>query len=350
VRGVDKVMNSVERVHVALRLEQPDRVPIMEFIIDKKVAGAILPAARDMPDFMDRVDLDGVGCGACFREVRRNKDGTYVDEWGVTYQSGGTEAVPHPLRGPIKTMDDAKAYIPPDPDAPYRLGSLPDIVSRYKGRRAICFHHRAAFMWSAYLMGLDNLLASLLAEPDLATLVMDKVLEANMRIVRNAIRAGAEVIILGDDYAHNRGLMMSPAVFEELILPRLCKMVHMIKNEGAFCIKHSDGNIYPILEMIVSTGCDGINPIEPVAGMDLRTVKRLVGDRVCITGNIDCAHLLPHGTPEDVEKAVIQAIRDAGEGGGYILTSSNSIHSSVNPANFAAMIDATHRHGLYAGQ
>jgi uroporphyrinogen decarboxylase len=99
--------------------------------------------------------------------------------------------------------------------------------------------------------------------------------------------------------------------------------------------------------MIVSTGCDGINPVEPVAGMDLATVKKLVGDKVCITGNIDCAHLLPHGTPEEVEQAVIQAIKDAGKGGGYILTSSNSIHSSVNPANFKMMVDACIKYGAY---
>jgi len=338
-------MNSVERVHATLRLEQPDRVPVAEFIIDEKVARAIMRDMQDIYDFMDRIGLDAVGCGALFRRDYRD-DGTFADEWGVTYEPS-VEAVAHPLSGPIKTLADARQYVPPDPDAPWRLGNLPEIVRRYKGRRAICFHHRAAFMWSAYLMGLDNLLASFLDQPDLANFLMDKVLDANMTIVRNAIRAGAEVIILGDDYAHNTGTLMSPALFREFIRPRLTRILHMIKNEGAFCIKHSDGNIYSILEDIVSTGCDGINPIEPVAGMDLATVKALVGDRVCITGNIDCAHLLPHGTPEEVEAAVIQAIHDAGKGGGYILTSSNSIHSSVTPANYVAMIEAAHRHGVY---
>ena len=338
-------MNSVERVHAALRLEQPHRVPVAEFIIDEKVARAIMPDMADIYDFMDRSGLDAVGCGALFRKEDQ-ADGTYVDEWGVTYKPSA-EAVAHPLNGPIKTMADARDYRPPDPNVSRRLGNLPEVVSRYKGKRAICFHHRAAFMWSAYLVGLDNLLASFLDQPELAKLIMDKVLEANMTVVRNAIHAGAEVVILGDDYAHNTGTLMSPALFREFIVPRLTRMVHMIKNEGAFCIKHSDGNIYSILEDIVGTGCDGINPIEPVAGMDLAAVKRLVGDRVCITGNIDCAHLLPHGTPEEVEAAVIHAIQDAAPGGGYILTSSNSIHSSVSPANFVAMIEAAHRHGVY---
>jgi uroporphyrinogen decarboxylase len=339
-------MNSVERVHTALKLGQPDRVPVLEFVVDEKVARAAVPGCRDVADCMDRLDMDGVGCGAFFAKVSDNDDGSYTDEWGVDYLPG-PEAVAHPLRGPVATIEEARAYTPPDPDAPHRLGKLPDLVARYKGRRAICFHHRAAFMWSAYLNGLDNLLANFILEPELVRELMKRVLECNMRIVRRAIRAGAEVIVLGDDYAGNLGPMMSPDQFREFILPPLKRMVGMIHDEGALCIKHSDGNLYPIIEDIVSAGPDGINPVEPVAGMDLATVKRLVGDRVCITGNIDCAHLLPHGTPEQVREAVRQAIADAAPGGGYILTSSNSIHSSCNPANFIAMVKACHEFGEY---
>ena len=203
-------------------------------------------------------------------------------------------------------------------------------------------------MWAAYLMGIDRLLMSFLAEPDLATLVMDKVLACNLEIVRRAIRAGAEVIILGDDYAGNHGPMMSPAAFAEFILPRLKRMIDLIHEEGALCVKHSDGNLYSLLEMIVSAGPDGLNPIEPVAGMELAKVKQLVGDRVCLVGNIDCARLLPYGTPEEVRQAVRQAIADGGRGGGLILSSSNSIHSSCKGENLAAMVRACHEFGRYS--
>ena len=339
-------MNSVERVLTALRLGRPDRVPVLEFVVDEKVARAAAPGCRDVADCMDRLDMDGVGCGARFEVVSHNPDGSYIDEWGVSYLPG-PEAVAHPLRGPIATLDDARAYAPPDPDAPGRLGKLPDLVARYKGKRAICFHHRAAFMWSAYLMGLDNMLMNLLAEPELVEVTMEKVLRCNMRIVQRAIRAGAEIIILGDDYAGNAGPMMSPDLFRRFLLPPLAKMIALIHDEGAFCIKHSDGNLYPLLDMIVSAGPDGINPVEPVAGMELKKVKQLVGDKVCVTGNIDCAQLLPHGTPAQVRDAVRQAIADAAPGGGYILASSNSIHSSCKPENFVAMIRACHEFGHY---
>ena len=181
-------LNSVDRVFTALRRQQPDRVPVVEFVIDEKVARAALPDCLDVADCMDRLDMDGVGCGAYFARTREHPDGSFDDEWGVTYLAN-TEVVAHPIRGPIRTLADARAYTPPDPDHPDRLGKLPDLVRRYKGRRAILFHHRAAFMWSAYLMGIENLLMDFLAEPELAEIVLDKVLECNMRIVRRAIRA-----------------------------------------------------------------------------------------------------------------------------------------------------------------
>ena len=339
-------MNSVERVLTALQSGCPDRVPVLEFVVDEKVARKAVPGCADVADALDRLAMDGVGCGAHFRRVQDHADGSYTDEWGVRYMPG-PEVVAHPLDGPIRTMQDAERWIPPDPHAPGRLGKLPDLVKRYKGRRAICFHHRAAFMWSAYLMGIDNLLVAFLLEPELAERVMDKVLECNIAIVRNAIRAGAEVIVLGDDYADNRGPLFSPELFERFVLPRLKKMIVAIHEEGAKVIKHSDGNIYPLLEMIVDAGPDGINPVEPTAGMSLAEVKRRVGHRVCITGNIDCGKLLPFGTAEEVEAAVRQAIADAAAGGGYILTSSNSIHSSCNAENFKTMIKACHQYGVY---
>jgi uroporphyrinogen decarboxylase len=125
-------------------------------------------------------------------------------------------------------------------------------------------------------------------------------------------------------------------------------MVDAIHEEGALCVKHSDGNLYPILDMIVSAGPDGLNPIEPVAGMELGKTRKLVGRRLCLIGNIDCSRLLPYGTPAEVREAVRQAIAEAAPGGGFIVSSSNSFHSSCRPENLKAMVDATHEFGRYA--
>jgi len=335
-------MNFYQRVMTAMELRQPDRVPMVEFLIDPAVYQSLLPSARSQADFEEHFEFDAVGCGVKFDVVEENPDGSYVDQWGVTYKPC-REMVDHPIAGPIKSEEDFSKYVPPDPQAPARLGELPELVRKYKHDKAVIFHQRAAFMWSAYLMGIDNLLISFLAAPRLAHKVLDMVLQVNMEIARQALRAGADIIVLGDDYADNRGPLFSPAVFGEFIQPRLKKMVDLIHEHGGKVVKHTDGNIWPILDAIVDTGIDALNPIEPAANMDIAQVKAGFGRRVCLIGNIDCGHLLSAGTTEQVEQAVRNCIQAAGGGGGFILSSSNSIHSSVRPENYLAMIEAWRR-------
>ena len=76
-------MNSVERVHAALKNQIPDRVPVVEFVIDEKIARLAVPGCIDQSDCMDRLDMDAVGCGASFRKISHNPDGSYVDGPGV---------------------------------------------------------------------------------------------------------------------------------------------------------------------------------------------------------------------------------------------------------------------------
>ncbi|NUP99540.1 MAG: hypothetical protein HUU35_06765 [Armatimonadetes bacterium] len=337
-------MTSRERVLAALRGEPVDRVPIVEFVIDPKVAAALAPGARDVAEASDRLGLDSVGSSATFRRVAQH-GAEYVDEWGVRYREG-PQVVAHPVAGPLRTRDDLRRWQPPDPEASHRLAGLQGVVARYRGRRAILFHHRAAFMWSAYLVGLDRLLELFYDDPEFVHELFERVVSVNERVIRRAIRLGAEVVCLGDDYASNSGPLFSPAMFRELVLPYLQRVVDAIHDEGALAVKHSDGNLWPLLDDIVATGADGLNPLEPTAGMDLAAVKAVYGQQICLIGNIDCGELLSHGTPAEVDATVAQAIAAGAPGGRFMLSSSNSIHASVRPENYLAMIEAGRRYGL----
>jgi uroporphyrinogen decarboxylase len=339
-------MNSYQRVMTAMECREPDRVPIVEWAISRKVIKALSPAARDQTDIEELLDLDGVSTVAQYDRVFENADGSYVDEWGITYRPT-PEEIDHPIRGPIRTMDDLKKYVPPDPDAPQRLGKLPELVARFKGKKAIFFRHRASFMWSVFLNGFENLLTNFLIEPEFAHRLMDTVLEVTLRVARNAIRAGADVIVIADDYAGNDSPFFSPAVFKTFVLPRLKRMVDAVHDEGAKVVKHSDGNLWPILDMIVDAGVDGLNPMEPIAGMDIGRIKQRYGERLCLIGNIDCAYILSEASTSEVEAAVKECIRRVSPGGGHIISSSNAIHSSVKPENFRTMIEATREFGKY---
>jgi uroporphyrinogen decarboxylase len=102
-----------------------------------------------------------------------------------------------------------------------------------------------------------------------------------------------------------------------------------------------------VLGVLVDAGIDGIDPVDPIAGMDLATVKRDWGDRIAIKGNVDCASVLVDGPQAEVVEAVKTCIRAAGAGGGYTCSSSNSIHSGVKPALYRTMVEAIREYGTY---
>jgi uroporphyrinogen decarboxylase len=141
--------------------------------------------------------------------------------------------------------------------------------------------------------------------------------------------------------------MMSPRHFAEFILPGLQRAVDNAHQAGAYVVKHSDGNIMPLMDMIVATGIDAINPLEPPAGMDIGYVKQHYGDRIAIVGNIDCGELLCNAPVEEVRRVTRETIEVAAPGGGFCLSSSNSIHSSVKPENYMAMVETLREYGEY---
>jgi uroporphyrinogen decarboxylase len=99
--------------------------------------------------------------------------------------------------------------------------------------------------------------------------------------------------------------------------------------------------------MIIDSGIDCLDPIDPVAGMDLGEVKAKYGQRVALKGNVDCAQLMTFGTPDEVVEATKEALCKGMPGGGFILSSSNSIHSAVKPENYVAMLQTLREYGCY---
>lgn len=338
-------MNSYERIMTAMKFQEPDRVPLAEFVIHKRIIAALMPEAREQADFEEKFDFDVVSARAWYR-TEWEKGNTFMDEWGIIYGKND-ETVAHPLEGPLKSPADLKNLVLPDPDLPARLGNLPELVGRFKGERAVSFGMRAMFLWAANLTGLDNLLMYLLTEPEFVHELLDRILESSIKMAKNAVRGGADIILETDDYAYNKGPLMSPATFAEFIGPRMKRFAAAVHAEGGYLLKHTDGNIMKIIDTMVAAGIDGLQSIDPLAGMDIGEVKRKYGDRISLWGNIDCGNLLGFGNEKDVEEAVKECIRQAAPGGGFVLTSSNCIPFAAKPENYLAMLRSARLYGKY---
>jgi len=343
-------MNSAERVIRTLQGEIPDRVPLFELFIDSSVIEQIKPGMT-YEDFVEWADLDVVTCLTMSESPESmhwiDRDaGIWRDKWGCTQGYTG-EVMSVPIEPPrIQTLGDLASYIPPDPADNEVLGRARELVSRFHGRRAVCAVGEAVFAVSQYLRaGLANLMVDYIAQPELARKLARIGAEYHVELYRRLIDEGVEIIALGDDYAGKTGTYMSPVHFDEFILPGLRTVVREIKAKGAYCIKHTDGNVWDIMDSLLSTGLDVLGPLEP-AYMALDEVRRYSGNKVGVAGNVD-VDLLSRGGPDEVVAATKEQLRRVSPLGGHFLGSGNSISSSVQGDNYMAMVQTVQHCGRY---
>ena len=167
---------------------------------------------------------------------------------------------------------------------------------------------------------------------------------ARAAIERNKefIDAGMDSFILCSDYCFNTGPFLSPDLFAEFVAPYLRRIIRETRAAGAFTIKHTDGNIMPILDQLVDCRPHALHSIDPMAGVDIREVKRLVGDRVCLCGNVHCA-ALQTGTDQDVIDSCEYCLTHAKPGGGYIYCTSNIPFRGMPVERYRLVLDVWKR-------
>jgi uroporphyrinogen decarboxylase len=347
-----EIMNSRERVITALQHKKPDRVPLMELWIDAKVVQALLPGGT-WNDLIEQLGMDVVTVptmvyGPDEIEWLDKSKGLFRDKWGALQQLT-EEAVPVPAQpARIETEDDLANYRPPDPAKSPVLAKIAAFKKKYpNGEKAIAVIGESGWAPGVFLRGgLENILMDLGLRPEFIAKLMDVGANYYSELYRLAIAAGADIILLGDDYAGKIGPIMSPAQFAEVVLPADRKVVQAVKNAGGYCIKHTDGDIRKIMDGLVSTGLDCLGPIEPLPGMELEGILNRYPGKISVMGSVD-VDLLSRGTEEEVVKETKRYLRTVSPGGAHIFSSGNSITSSVKPANFLAMIETVKTFGKY---
>lgn len=360
-------MNPRERILTALGGGQPDRVPIFELYINEpsivRLAGLLAPEAVKMEATKDRfgeerreiLDLycllvDELGLDATSTNfsigIERISEDIGRDKYGTVYYLS-EHGEPFPIEGPIKEPSDVKGF---DMVSKLRIEDFTRVqyvIEKVGKEKAHFVSITDPFKVSWRRRGgMQNLLLDYVLNPQLVHDLARIATDFDMAAIDMALQVGADVIVMPGDLAGEHTTIMSPQHYREYIKPYHRELVDHAHRRGAKIVKHSDGNIWPILDDLLEVGFDGIHPIQPQC-MDIAEVKEYVAGRTCILGNIDCRYLLPFGTEEEVEGCVKETIKKAAPGGGYIISSSNSIHPGCKPENYIAMVKAAHKYGVY---
>ncbi len=348
-------MNKKQRVRAAIAHREPDRVPKGEVAIEAEFARALVGDAlvgqemspRDLERRVHEIlNMDLWFVGDWPRpQIGTTPEGYAIlrDVWGrVMVDSGASiETVEYP----IADLAQAASYRYPTPD------DIPGDEMRWVAQETGYFGVgiiNSVFEDVYNLIGFEKYMMIMAAEPETLRPLAQRCAEFEVAKACKFLDLGADMILIVEDIAHNTGTFISPRALRSEIFPYMAWQVREIKRHRDVPVFfHSDGDLNTVLDDIVACGYDGLHSLQPSSNMDIARLKRIYGDRLCLMGNIDINYVLPFGTPEEVAQVVRETIAAAAPGGGYILSTCNTLIRVIPPENALAMYRAADEYGIY---
>ncbi len=359
-------MKPRERVLKALVKETPDRVPWMENDIEEEIQISLMDGRTDFTpgEFCRKLGMSAFGyhfpsgekaqAGQAMQAKDAFKDSYYhpkqitfdfVPPWIAEMETDADSGRTFIKKGLLKDKSSLSLFdqFLPDPDHPARYEQVAKWIEEYKEDFAVFCRIRLGSASLLESMGIEVWAYSIYDDPDLVKEVHRRFSEWSARVVEHLNQLDIDFLWVNDDHADTKSPWMNLDMYYEFFHPYQKIVADTIKKPWIF---HSDGNLFPILEGLLTLGMDAIHPIQPSA-MDISRMKREYGEKVCIVGNIDLDYTLTLGTPDEVEQEVKERIAQAGKGGGYIISSANSITNYCKVENILAMSKAIRKYGTY---
>ena len=135
-------------------------------------------------------------------------------------------------------------------------------------------------------------------------------------------------------------------MFDEFVTPYLIELIAGYREIGFYSIKHSDGNIMPILDSIMEAKPDALHSLDPQGGIDIADIKKRIGHKVCLIGNVNCG-LMDTGTNEQVADSARYALKHGMPEGGYVFSTSNCIYTGMKLERYELIHNIWKNEGLY---
>ncbi|MBN1874670.1 MAG: hypothetical protein JXA33_10605 [Anaerolineae bacterium] len=238
-------------------------------------------------------------------------------------------------------------FLHPNPDSVEETLRLVDLIRDKTGDRYFLMRHGDATFGIPDGDRMEAFVYRLVDEPELVKAeAMAHVERALERAERYQRHGGLDGFALCSDYCFNTGPFLSPRQFGQFVTPYLSKLIAGYRALGFYTIKHTDGNIMPIIDQLVQANPHALHSLDPQAGVDIAEVKRRYGDQVCLIGNVNCG-LMDTGTVEAVQASARYALRHGMPGGGYIFSTSNCIYTGMRLSRYDVILDVWRKEGVY---
>ncbi|MCL2740675.1 MAG: hypothetical protein FWE70_01000 [Oscillospiraceae bacterium] len=358
-------MTSRERLLTAMSGGIPDRVP-------RDIAWGMTPMAYETfkantgeTDYMAyfKVDYRHVGMAPSKRkfDFTHYYEGRGLDlsklrinDQGVGYMSSEQTSWHYThLFSPLAGRHDLNSIVDfpiHDLSEPHRYAHLGQATEELHARGLGVAAPLATTLYETawQLRGLDEFLTDMYENPEIIDCLLERLTLLRIRAAELHVGSGADVLMLGDDVATQKGMLMSPALWRRFFKPRMARIIDAAKavRPGIHVFYHSDGDPTEIIPELLEIGVNVLNPIQPEC-MDPVAIKAKYGTRAALWGGIGIQHTLPFGSAEDVRAEVRERMATLGKGGGYICGPTHVIAPEVPWANMKALYDAIDEYGAY---
>lgn len=340
-------MTSLERSLRAIRLQKPDRVPV-------------IPQTHIWA--LSRYGSSSEACmnnGALFAEIQLKAqrdfgwDGIFVatDSVALAHCLGApvefTEDGPAPAStGVLESLKDIGILKPPDP----RETRLNEWITatrqlvRETGKDVLVIARadQGPFSLACQLRGMQEFMTELGSHEhpeDIHRLIRFST-EFVWEFARLLLEAGAHVVSIGDALAS--GSVVSPATYEEFAFPYQKEIARRVHGHGGLLSIHMCGQSTAIMKKLAETGAD---VLEFDVQTDFKSARNAVFGKSCLLGNIDTSEVLTFGTPESVREECRWRLEDVKGEGGYILSSGCALSPNTPPENLRVMVRAAAEFG-----
>ncbi len=197
-------------------------------------------------------------------------------------------------------------------------------------------------------LGFKAFMEETLKAPDRLKATINDFFLESLEASQACVEAGAHGIMIGDDLAYQKATYISPASLRELYFPSLGTYVRGLKETGAVVFFHSDGNLNAVIGDLLEAGIDGLQSLEPGAGMDLGQIKAFCGHQICLMGNMDLAYLQPETADSQLLDKVSKIMAAGKPGGRFIFGTCSGFHEHVSVEKVTLMIEEALKQGDYS--
>jgi uroporphyrinogen decarboxylase len=341
-------MSPRERVLTALAHRQPDRTPC-DFWAEPPTWNRLFAHVghTDKDRLLDDLGVDVRHLEAPPPPEREVGGGVMQNFWGerFVYQPTPWGPMREDTKGAlagVKALADLETFDWPNPDCLDR--STLRAQCRRHDECALLYGFADVWERPALVRGWEKFFLDMVERPEWAHLLCRKFTDFYLEDYTRAADATGgriDLYLLISDLAGQRGPLISRKMFAEFVAPYLREMILRIHNLGARVLFHTCGAAASFVPELIRLGVDVLDPIQP-AGPEMQPehLKAEFGKQLSFHGGIDMQHLLPRGTPAQVEAETRRYCEVLGRDGGYILGPAHLFQPDVPPDNILALYRA----------